>query len=140
VLIVDDQILFRLLANQAEPLLIQLSANGIATTSSWYFRLAKAIASGRTNRALGGLFADVDSPTRDLVQQSLKRLPDEILCPEPKAVVPVMAEISTVINANFINLEALALAVLLDADLAVSTDSPLINHGAQLLHLNVHLL
>jgi hypothetical protein len=81
------------------------------------------------------------TPThKTIVQQSLRRLPNEIGCPEPKAVIPVMAEISTVINANFINLEALALAVLFDADLAISTDSPLLTNGADLLHLKIHRL
>lgn len=139
-LIVDDQILFRLLANQAEPLLLQLSNGGVATTSSWYFRLARAITSARTNGSLSGLFSGIDTGTQTIVQQSLRRLPNEIGCPEPKAVIPVMAEIATVINANFINLEALALAVLLDADLAISTDSPLLTNGADLLHLRIHRL
>ena len=86
-LIVDDQILFRLLANQAEPLLLQLSNGGVATTSSWYFRLARAIISARTNGSLSGLFSGIDTDTQTIVQQSLRRLPNEIGCPEPKTVI-----------------------------------------------------
>lgn len=48
-----------------------------------------------------------------------------------------MAALSTVVKANFILLEAIALAITLDADIVTATRSPLLDQAAELLHLNV---
>ena len=46
-IVVDDQLLFGILARKPSPALEAHATTGVATTSSWYFRLARAIATGR---------------------------------------------------------------------------------------------
>ena len=43
-IVVDDRLLFGILARKPSPAFEALASNGVATTSSWYFRLGRAIA------------------------------------------------------------------------------------------------
>lgn len=136
-IIVDDHNLFCILAHVGSEQLIGLSKPGVATTSSWYYRLARAVASDRIDGALSSRIEHLAESDQAQVRKNLSGLPPFVNTKDPRHVVPLMAALSTVVKANFILLEAIALAITLDADIVTATRSPLLDQAAELLHLNV---
>ena len=51
-IVVDDRLLFDVLAGTESVELLQAASGGVATTFSWYYRLARAIATGRIEGSL----------------------------------------------------------------------------------------
>jgi hypothetical protein len=139
VLVVDDHILFRVLTHRADSHLEGLVAGGVVTTSSWYFRLARAISSdegGALSRQMRSLTEDQQSLFRD----SIDRLPSRIQTIDPRDIVPLMASIATVSPSNFLTLEAIATAIATDAEIATATATPLLQRLADRLHITVHIV
>lgn len=139
-IVVDDQLLFGILARKPPPALEAHANNGVATTSSWYFRLARAIATGRAEGSLSRLMNDLDQPERQLVRTSLGTLPPSVQTLTPRIVIPLMAAIASATTANFLTLEALAVAIALDGTIVTATTSTLLESAAKLLHVPVVLL
>ena len=135
--IVDDQHLFTVLSGYLSPEVAQLGSDGIATTSSWYFRLARAVASERVDGSLSGLLERSETNIRDTVHASLRALPGSIISYDFRDIVPVMSAMATVVKGNFINLEALAVAIAFACPIVVSTESPLLSLAASKLHIQV---
>jgi hypothetical protein len=49
VIVVDDRLLFEILAGTETPDLAEIAVGGVATPFSWYYRLSRAISSGRVD-------------------------------------------------------------------------------------------
>ena len=139
-IVVDDRLLFGILARKPSPAFEALASNGVATTSSWYFRLARAIATGRAEGSLSRLMNDLNESERQIVRTSLGTLPPSVETLTPRVVVPLMAAIASATTANFLTLEALAVAIALDATIVTATNSPLLESAARLIHVPVALL
>lgn len=134
-IVVDDHTLLAVLAKSADPDL-QRSAdeNEIFTTGSWYYRLARAVRdrqfSGSLSRQLQSLPADVHR----LVVTSLEDLPQQIGLQSPRVLVPVMASLSAGIRRlNHLNAEALASALVLQAELRVGVASDVLRSASSTL-------
>ena len=136
-IVVDDRLLFQVLAHKPSAALREHVAEGIATTSSWYFRLARAMSSGRTEGALSRLMGGLDGAEERVVRSSLADLPDSVLTVDLRLIVPLMTTIASVSAANFLTLEALAVAITLDAAVATTTRSSLLESVAGLVHVPV---
>jgi hypothetical protein len=137
-IVVDDRLLFVVLAERQEPdvaRFIDAADRGeVFTTGSWYWRLARALArpgGGSLSRALGAL-SDAE---RIRVRFSLETLPASIGLISLRRLVPVMAALPG--QLNLLTAEALAAAVVLDAPIAVATDSDLLNRTAAQVGIDV---
>jgi hypothetical protein len=71
--------------------------------------------------------------------QLIGALPDEIVTLDPRAVVPVMAALGPVARANLLTTEAVATALVLDANIAVSTRSELLDRTSIAAGIDVEL-
>ena len=60
-IIVDDRLLFDVLAGTESPELLDRARGGVATTFSWYYRLARAIATGRIEGSLSRHYGDLSA-------------------------------------------------------------------------------
>jgi hypothetical protein len=110
VLVVDDQILFRVLAHRVDSQLEHLIGSGVVTTSSWYFRLARAV-SADEGGVLSQQVRSLPEDEQPFLRNSIDRLPLRVQTLDPRDIVPLMASIATVSPANFLTLEAIATAV-----------------------------
>jgi hypothetical protein len=70
------------------------------------------------------------------VINALQDLPDDIGLLNPRVVVPVMLAIRVPRRLNVLSAEALAVALLVDGDLRVTTDAPILRVGTA--KLGVH--
>ena len=70
---------------------------------------------------------------------ALDQLPDRIGLLDFRTVVPTMAALNVGRQLNLLAAEALAAALLLDADVLVATDAPLIRQGAARLGLTYRI-
>ncbi len=82
----------------------------------------------------------LDEPERQIVRISLGTLPASVEMLTPRVVIPLMAAIASATSANFLTLEALAVAIALDATIVTATTSPLLVSAARLIHVPVVLL
>lgn len=139
-LIVDDQLLFGVLSGRG-PASVRaaVSSGEVFTTASWYYRLGRAVTAGSGTGSLSGRFEALDEPTRELVRNALEVLPEEIGLLHLRVVVPVMQALSGRHRLNFVNVEALAAALLLDATILVATDAPLLRDAASSLAIGYRI-
>jgi hypothetical protein len=112
-LLLDDRLLI-------EELLVGLAWGrrrrpDLSTTSYWYFRGCRAAVAGAGGH-LSGPFRQLGAAQQERAILSLLQLRDDIGLPDPRAVAPVMAELSrTHPQLNLLNLEAGAAALVLGA-------------------------
>lgn len=128
-IVVDDQLLFDLLADEQPDNLIENAGQGVATTFSWYYRLARAIAADRIEGALSRRFAGLADNRQSQVRSQLDDL-STIEIVGAKELVPVMSALATVTSVNLLTADAVATALILDAPILVSTRSELLNRAA----------
>ncbi|HWL43147.1 MAG TPA: hypothetical protein VNQ73_09395 [Ilumatobacter sp.] len=129
-LVVDDQLLLAVLSGIAPGEVTAGATRGeVFTTGSWYYRLGRAVTAGSGSGSLSGRFQALAEPVRSRVQASLEELPDEIGLLSLRVVVPVMQAFQLTRPTNFLTAEALGAALLLDAEVAVTTDAPLLRAG-----------
>ncbi len=99
------------------------------TTGCWYYRLSRPVhgddVTGLLSRQLGGL--EIDLPVR--VVAALDLLRDSIGLLSLRDLVPVMQALPISRPLNMLNAAALAAALVLDADLVVCTDGPLLREA-----------
>ena len=74
-IIVDDRLLFVILTGTETTELALRAAGGIATTFSWYYRLSRAISTGRVDGSLTREFAALTDDRRTYVHRLLEDLP-----------------------------------------------------------------
>ena len=115
--ILDDRLLI-------EELLVGIDAKGERhTTTSWYYRACRAAVGGAGGH-LSGPFLGLDDQRQATAIRSLLLLPDTIGLPEPRATVPVMAELSERHpRLNLLNLEAAAAGLVLNATMLLSIEA-----------------
>jgi hypothetical protein len=138
VLVVDDAFLFAVLAETApEDLQAALDQGELFTTGSWYWRLARALhdagSAGALSRGMDNL--TVDQQAR--VTASVHRLPPQVGLLSLRELVPVMATLQAGRQLNLLTAEAVAVAVVLDASIVVTTDSPLLSDSRARLGIEV---
>lgn len=139
--VVDDRLLFDCLAEQPpEAFAGDLAQGNVFTTSYWYFRLGRAVVSGSGTGALSGLMERLNPEIRRRVRSRLVTLPSSIGLLHPRITVPVMFTLRVRRQPNLLAAEALAVALLVHARLAVATDSPLLRSGAEDLGLEYGLV
>jgi hypothetical protein len=116
-IILDDRLLI-------EELLMGIDAEGERhTTSSWYYRACRAAVGGAGGH-LSGPFLGLDRRHQASAIRSLLMLPDTIGLPDPRATVPVMAELSERHpRLNRLNLDAAATGLVLGATMLLSTEA-----------------
>lgn len=114
--VLDDRLLI-------EDLLVGLGEEGARfTTAYWYYRACRAAVIGAGGN-LSGPFAQLDEDRQAAAVRSLLVLGDDIGLPNPRATVPVMAELSQRHpRLNLLNLEAAAAGVVLGATLLLSIE------------------
>ena len=138
-IIVDDQLLLSVLAGQESDSLLSARSNGVATTLCWFYRLSRAIAAGSTTGALSRRFSALSAPHQAQVISLVDELPADIITLDSRTVVPVMSALSSVAPANVLTTEAVATALVLDADIAVSVRSDLLQRTSDAAQVRVLL-
>ena len=125
-IVVDDHHLLAALTRRAVGKPMSPTSELLATTSSWYYRLARAAHDagfvGPLSRGIEGL---PDTPRHDVLDM-LDDLPVEIGLLPPRTLVPVMAKLSETVRLNHLAAEAVASAILADASLLVVASSELL--------------
>jgi hypothetical protein len=116
-IILDDRLLI-------EELLVGIDEEGERhTTTYWYYRACRAAVSGAGGH-LSGPFLGLDNQRQTTAIRSLLLLPDTIGLPQPRSMVPVMAELSERHpRLNLLNLEAAAAGLVLDATMLLSIEA-----------------
>ena len=90
------------------------------TTSYWYYRACRAAVVGAGGH-LSGPFAELAQPHQERAILSLLELRPDIGLPDPRAVVPRMADVARRHpKLNLLNLEAIAMAAALEATVWLS--------------------
>ena len=129
--VVDDQNLFDVLAGRTDDAALESSRGGsLFTTGSWYYRLARATALGTGVGSLSSRLVDLPAANQDRVRRALDELPVEVGLLSLRFVVPVMRAIRVRRPLNFLAAEALAAALMLDAELVVGVHAPLLADAA----------
>jgi hypothetical protein len=124
-LVVDDHLLLDVLADSAQGWLADETVrSAIYTTSSWYYRVASAADHGTGSGSLSGRISALPDEDQRAVRSRIGSLPDSIGLIGPRTLVPVMAGLRTPRRLNYLSAEALALAILTEATIAVRTNSP----------------
>ncbi len=130
-IVVDDALLLAVVAERSAGSVAQFTdAAGrgeVFTTGSWYWRLTRAMARpgrGVLSRTLGAM----SEHERSRVAGVLVELPAEIGLLSLRRLVPVMAALSG--QFNLLTAEAVAAAVVLGGNIAVTTESPLLDRAA----------
>ena len=96
-------------------------AGPLSTTSYWYYRACRASVAGGAGH-LSGPFAALPLGQRAEAIHRLLALPDHIELPDPRRLVPVMADLARRHDRlNLLNLEAVAAASIADATVWLSS-------------------
>jgi hypothetical protein len=136
-LVVDDHLLIDLLADDVHGWLADAVVGAaVYTTASWYYRVASAAAQGSGEGSLSGRIAALEEPAGLAVRERLAQLPEVIGLISPRTIVPIMAGLRTPRRLNYLNAEAVAVAVLTEATIAVRTDGPLLRAACSALHID----
>ncbi len=116
-IILDDRLLI-------EELLAGLDVRGDRhTTAYWYYRACRAAVAGAGGH-LSGPFEGLDTSLQQAAVRSLLLLPDTVALPDPRATVPVIAELfERHPRLNLLNLEAAATGLVLDATVLLSAET-----------------
>lgn len=139
--VLDDHLLLAVLSgNEPAALREVMTTQAVYTTGCWYYRLARASASGTGTGSLSGELATLAPERRSQAQASLERLPDGIGLISPRSVVPVMAALQVRRQLNLLTAEALAVALVTGGRLYVTVESPLLAAGADDLNLSYLVL
>ncbi len=129
-IVVDDRLLFEIISGTETTELARRAAGGVASTFSWYYRLSRAISSGRVDGSLTREFAALSDDRRIYVHGLLEDLPDTIEMVQPRDLVPSMSAVATLTSVNFLTAEAIAVSLILEAPVVVSTRSQLMDRAA----------
>jgi hypothetical protein len=123
--VIDEATLLAILTTQASALLLSATEAGqIVTTSSWYYRLYRAVHDPHSSGVFSRQVAALPQPVRDELYEALDDLPTEISVLGPRLVVPVMGSLHLARPVNHLTAEALAVALISRAGIRIATDSP----------------
>ncbi len=130
-LVIDDALLLRAVAQTASAELVAAGRHGeLFTTGYWYYRLARAVRQPQVAGALSSAMAELPDEARRRALAALDELPVEVGLLGLRSVVPTMVALQIGRQPNLLAAEALAVALLLGAEILVATDAPLIRDGA----------
>ena len=129
-IVVDDRLLFDVIAGTEPAELLDVAGDGVATTFSWYYRLARAVATDRIEGALSRHYVGLPADRQAEVRRVLDDLSDRVEIVSPKESVPVMSALATMATVNMLTADAVAAALILDAPILVSTRSDLLERAA----------
>ncbi len=107
--------------------------SGVYTTTSWYYRIARAADDPSVSGALSGRLAALDAADEQQVRAQLLSLPEEIGLVPSRRLVPPMAILGSTRRLNFLSAEAIAAAILAESTIAVRTDSPPLSRACEAL-------
>lgn len=137
-LVLDDALLVATLASIAPAEILEAHRHGsVATTSSWLYRLSRALQDRSREGSLGRSFAHLPAGAQERVRSDLADLPISVGLVPTRALVPAMALLSVEHRLNFLTPRPSAAAVLLDAVICVTTQSELLDRAAAALHVEV---
>lgn len=140
-IVIDDALLLVVLAGTASDVLTEAFADRqIVTTGSWYWRLARALHDPDSAGALTRAFNDLPEQRQATVIASVGRLPTEIAAPSLRRLVPVMIALDVGRRLNLLTAEAVATAVVLDASIAVTTQSTLMSQSCERVGIELRVL
>lgn len=140
-LVVDDLLLLTALAGSApEELVSAMREAELFTTSSWYYRLARASHDKDFSGALSSAIEALRPDERASVGAGLDKLPASIGVVDARRVVPVMARLDVPRRLNFLAAEAVASALLLDGAIRVTTESPVLAAACRILAIDLKVL
>jgi hypothetical protein len=139
--IVDDALLLAIIAERQElpieSLLAQVAQGEVFTTGSWYWRVTRAV-SGSGQGALSRHVSALRDEERLRVLSALSYLPSEVGLLSLRRLVPVMAALGG--QLNLLTAEAIAAAVVLQAEIVVTTNSPLLTQAAEAAGVTVRIV
>jgi hypothetical protein len=139
--VIDDRPLLEILSGDAPTdVAAELVEGQVFTTSCWYWRLGRAVTAGSGTGSLSGRLAALTPDLQDRVRWALQELPDAIGLLTARTVVPVMLALRVRRPLNMLNAEALAVALLVEASVLVTTDAPLLRSGADELGVDYRLI
>lgn len=117
VILLDDRLLIEeLLVGLARP----RRGTTVFTTTYWYYRACRAAVAGAGGH-LSGPFKHLAEAEQQRAILSLLELREDVGLPDPRVIVPTMAEISRRhAQLNLLNVEAAASAVVLEAEVWLS--------------------
>jgi hypothetical protein len=104
--VIDDATLFAVLTRQAaDGLLADAEAGEVLTTSSWYYRLHRALHDPMSGGSLSSMAYVLPPAARDALFTTLDDLPREIIVLGPRLVVPVVAALRLRRRVNYLTAE-----------------------------------
>ena len=116
--LVDDRLLVAYVTGAA--VLKDHAATHLNTTTYWYYRACRASVLGGAGQ-LSGPFVALEAPEQAAAIQAMLALPDEIGLPDPRELVPAMADVaSRHRRLNLMNVEATAAAQIIGAVVVLS--------------------
>lgn len=137
-IVVDDHHLFAALARRATGEAAE-DPEQLLTTSSWYYRLARAAHDSGFVGALSRRIEALGEAPRVEVLNLLDALPYEIGILPARALVPVMAKLSESVRLNHLGAEAAASAIVGDASLLVVASSPILEGACERLGIELRV-
>lgn len=123
-IVFDDHVLLSILAEPEKASTFDPLSTGLATTASWHFRALRAVRLGSGRGSLSGMVSALKPEEAVEVVERLEMLPLWIETGDLRTLVPAMVACASVGRSNFLSLEAVALAVVTEAELVVTTSSP----------------
>ena len=140
-LVVDDHLLLDLLTETHPAWLAdELQRHTVYTTGSWFYRVALAMRRGTGSGTLSSRLTDLDPADQRRLLDKIGELPEWIGLIGPRVLVPVMADLAVHRQPNLLTAEALAAALVTEATICVSVDSPLLRSGAADLEIGYRLV
>lgn len=122
--LIDDQLLGQVLRGRTPR---SLASKQLYTTGYWYVRLCQAVL-GAQHRGgvLSSPFAELPPDLRVQAINAVLELPSEIGLLSLRELAPTIAQLREDHQLNILNIEALAAATRLDAQVFLSTSSPML--------------
>jgi hypothetical protein len=102
----------------------------VFTTTSWYYRLARATHDWTFGGALSSALDALSTERKARVAAALDALPQEIGLLDMRRVVPIMRRLPGR-RLNFLTAEVVAVALALDAAVRVTTESRLLHDACR---------
>jgi hypothetical protein len=140
-IVVDDALLFAIISEQTgevfAPYVEASTRNDVFTTSSWYWRLSRAVTHGGQG-ALSRPFQQLPDSERRRVLAALTDLPSGIGLVDARTLVPVMAALPG--QLIFLTAEAIAAAIIVDGKIAVTTQSKPLTDATEAVGIDVEFV
>lgn len=118
--LIDDHILASIAADDPPKAIARARHSGsVWTTGYWYYRLCRAVSSPLVSGALSAPLADLPPETRLNALSAIVELPPDIGLLSLRDLAPVMARLAPRYRLNILNLEVVATALSLGAEVHI---------------------